>query len=165
MALTAVRPDEPTLFYASASQTVLAEAPAAAASGQGGEGTGAQAGPGGAGGEGRGMAAAGAAPTGRQRSVTAVWAPDMDFSKDHLLYPPAARGERVEGRAWLRCFVMRRDRVRDCRLIGESPAGYDFGQAAMRGSPAMRIRLFYERGRRVYDEWVIVTKTFNLDES
>lgn len=100
---------------------------------------------------------------GQRRILTASWAPDMDFSRDHLLYPRAAREQRVEGTAWLYCFVTRRDRVKDCRLIGEEPAGYGFGKAALKGRSGMRIRLHDEKGRQVHDEWVVVTKTFNLD--
>jgi hypothetical protein len=58
---------------------------------------------------------------------------------------------------------MRRDRVRDCQLIGETPAGFGFGEAAMRGRKGMRIHLHDQNGQRVYDEWVVVTKTFSLD--
>ncbi|WP_285712021.1 hypothetical protein [Erythrobacter oryzae] len=100
---------------------------------------------------------------GQRRILTASWAPDMDFSRDHLLYPRAAREQRVEGTAWLYCFVTRRDRVKDCRLIGEEPAGYGFGKAALKGRSGMRIRLHDEKGQQVHDEWVVVTKTFNLD--
>lgn len=128
------------------------------------------AGSGGGGGAGAGEVSAAGGGTGgsggnraQRRILTATWAPGMDFSRDHLLYPRAAREQRVEGTAWLYCFVTRSDRVRDCRLIGEEPQGYGFGEAALKGRAGMRIRLHDEKGRQVHDEWVVVTKTFNLD--
>lgn len=133
----------------------------------GGGGAGAGAGEGaavgtGTGGSGSGTSGNGAG-RGQRRILTASWAPGMDFSRDHLLYPRAAREKRVEGTAWLYCFVTRGDRVKDCRLIGEEPQGYGFGEAALKGRSGMRIRLHDETGRQVHDEWVVVTKTFNLD--
>lgn len=116
------------------------------------------------GGDGSGGAGAGGGGGKGGRKLFASWAPDMDFARDDKFYPPAARAERVEGVAWMRCLVVRRDRVRDCRLIGESPQGYGFGEAALKTVPGLRIRLRDERGRRVYDDWTIVTSTFSLDD-
>lgn len=93
---------------------------------------------------------------------TASWAPSMDFAKDHRHYPRRAAKARVEGVAWLKCRVIRNDRVRDCRLLGENPRGYGFGRAALKTAPGLRIHLHDQTGRRVYDEWTVVTSTFSL---
>jgi protein TonB len=114
------------------------------AEGDGGEGTG---------GSGRGG-----------RKLIASWAPSMDFGKDSRHYPAAARSAKVEGKAWMRCMVVRRDRVRDCTLLDEEPRGFGFGQAALKTVPGLRIRLHDERGERVYDDWTIVVSTFYLDD-
>lgn len=118
-------------------------------------GTGEGGGGSGGGGEGRG---------GRDvaRVYTASWAPSMDFAKDHRHYPRRAAKARVEGVAWLKCRVIRDDRVRDCRLIGESPRGYGFGRAALKTAPGLRIQLHDQTGRRVFDQWTVVTSTFSL---
>ncbi len=97
------------------------------------------------------------------RKLFASWAPSMDFSRDGRYYPPAARAARVEGVAWLRCLVIRNDRVRDCTLVGEDPKGFGFGAAALKTVPGLRLRLHDERGKRVYDDWAAVTSTFTLD--
>ena len=123
-------------------------------SGEGGGGSGTGAGRG-AGGSGSG--------SGGGRKLFVSWAPSMDFSRDNRYFPPAARAARVEGVAWLRCLVIRNDRVRDCTLVGEEPQGYGFGEAALKTVPGLRLRLHDERGRRVYDDWAVVTSTFTLD--
>lgn len=118
----------------------------------------------GASGEGAGAAGGGAAGGGRgvARVYTASWAPSMNFAHDHKHYPRRAAKARVEGVAWLKCRVIRDDRVRDCKLIGENPKGYGFGRAALKTEPGLRIQLHDQTGRRVYDEWTIVTSTFTL---
>ncbi len=118
----------------------------------------------GASGEGAGAAGGGAAGGGRgvARVYTASWAPSMNFAHDHKHYPRRAAKARVEGVAWLKCRVIRDDRVSDCKLIGENPKGYGFGRAALKTEPGLRIQLHDQTGRRVYDEWTIVTSTFTL---
>jgi hypothetical protein len=98
------------------------------------------------------------------RKLFASWAPSMDFRKDNRHYPAAARSAKVEGVAWMRCLVVRNDRVRDCTLLDEEPRGYGFGKAALKTVPGLRLRLHDERGERVYDDWTIVTSTFTLDD-
>lgn len=118
--------------------------------------------PGAGGSSGEGSAAAGGG--GVANVYTASWAPDMDFSMDHKHYPRRAAKARVEGVAWLKCRVIRGDRVRDCQLIGESPKGYGFGSAALKTQSGLRIRLHDQTGRRVYDQWTMVTSTFRLSD-
>lgn len=100
---------------------------------------------------------------GQQRIVyVASWAPSMDFSKGREFYPPAAVKAGIEGVGVLRCLAVRRDRVRDCKLIDESPKNHGFGEAALKSAPHLRIRLHDQHGRRVYNEWVTVSNWFDL---
>lgn len=121
-------------------------------------------GDGGSGNGSNGAGSGGSGSSGAGRKLFISWAPSMDFSRDNRYYPQAARAARVEGVAWLRCLVIRNDRVRDCTLVGEEPQGYGFGAAALRTVPGLRLRLHDERGQRVYDDWAIVTSTFTLDD-
>jgi hypothetical protein len=75
---------------------------------------------------------------------------------------PRAAAAGVESAASLKCFVLRGDRVRDCYVIGESPAGHGFGAAALRTARIQRIRIHDGRGRRVYDAWIGITSIFDL---
>ncbi|MFN3989364.1 MAG: hypothetical protein ACK4IS_03805 [Erythrobacter sp.] len=106
---------------------------------------------------------AGALAAGQQRIIyVASWAPSMDFSKGREFYPPAAVKAGIEGVGVLRCLAVRRDRVRDCKLIEESPKNHGFGEAALKSVPHLRIRLHDQNGRRVYNEWVTVSNWFDL---
>lgn len=118
----------------------------------------------GSGNGGSGAGGASGSEAGGGRKLFVSWAPSMNFSRDNRYYPQAARAARVEGVAWLRCLVIRNDRVRNCTLVGEEPQGYGFGAAALRTVPGLRLRLHDERGERVYDDWAIVTSTFTLDD-
>lgn len=122
-------------------------------------------GPGGAGGDGLSGNGSGGAGngTGTGTRLIAAWAPSMDFSHNHRFYPPAARKKRIEGVAYLDCFVLRNERVRTCRLLHESPSGYGFGKAALKSRPWMRIRVYTQTGRRVHDKWVVVRSYFELE--
>jgi hypothetical protein len=101
---------------------------------------------------------------GRRKSLTASWAPDMDFSQNGRVYPREARMAGIEGVAYLRCFALRRDRVRDCRVVAESPMGHGFGAAALKTEKGMRIRVYNQDGRRVYNEWVVVRTIFDMPD-
>ena len=94
----------------------------------------------------------------------ASWAPEMDFSVLDRFYPKAARLAKIEGTVWMSCYVLRFDRVSDCKLIGESPQGQGFGRAAMRAHPDFRIRVHNQAGRRVYNEWVTVRSHFKVQD-
>jgi TonB family protein len=113
-------------------------------------------------GNGRGGAGNG---TGSGSQLIASWAPSMDFSQNDPYYPRAARLAKIEGTAWLNCFVLRFDRVRDCKLIAESPSGYGFGKAALKASKGFRVQVHNQSGRRMYNEWVTVKSNFVLPES
>lgn len=54
-------------------------------------------------------------------------------------YPPSARAERVEGRATMRCRIDVAGAMRDCAILSETPAGYGFGEAALRLSHTFKL--------------------------
>jgi hypothetical protein len=112
-------------------------------------------------GNGRGGAGSG---NGTGNRLIASWAPDMDFSVLDRFYPKAARLAKIEGTVWMSCFVLRFDRVSDCKLIGETPEGQGFGRAAMRAHKAFRIRVHNQSGRRIYNEWVTVRSHFMVTD-
>ena len=127
---------------------------------QGAVGTGGQGGNGiagnGSGGAGRG--------NGTGNRLTATWAPDMDFALLNRYYPKDARNTRIEGIAWLSCYVPRFSLVRDCRLLAESPEGHGFGKAALRARRSFRIEVRNQAGRRIYNQWVTIRAFFILPE-
>jgi hypothetical protein len=118
--------------------------------GQGGDGIGGN----GNGGAGRG--------NGTGNRLTASWAPDMDFSLLNYYYPKQALKDRIEGIAWLSCYVPRFGLVRKCKLLAESPEGLGFGKAAFRSRQSFRIEVRNQAGRRVYNEWVTIRAFFIL---
>lgn len=97
--------------------------------------------------------------------LIASWAPSMDFSQNYRYYPPEARRARIEGAVLLDCFVLARDRVRDCNLVAEKPSGYGFGKAALKSERGLRIRIHNQAGRRIYNQRVNVISYFVLPES
>lgn len=121
-------------------------------------------GPGGTGGDGLGGDGSGGAGKGKGEGsrLIASWAPGMDFSQNHRFYPLQARVAGIEGTAWLKCFVLPRDRVRDRTLVAERPAGHGFGEAALKTERGMRVRVHNQSGRRVYNQWVIIESFFVL---
>ena len=110
-------------------------------------------------GNGRGGAGNG---NGTGSRLIASWAPSMDFSVLDRFYPTQARLARIEGTVWMRCFVLRLDRVKDCKLIGESPEGHGFGRAAMRARSDFRVQVHNQAGRRIYNEWVTIRSHFRV---
>jgi protein TonB len=121
-------------------------------------------GAGGAGGDGVAGNGSGGAGSdeGEGSELFASWAPSMDFSLAHRYYPQKALRARIEGVVLLDCVVLRRDRVRDCRLVHEKPTGYGFGQAALQTERGMRLRAHNQAGKRVYDRRVNVVSYFVL---
>jgi hypothetical protein len=123
-------------------------------------------GPGGQGGN--GIAGNGSGGAGRGNGtgnrLTASWAPDMDFALLNRYYPKDALDARIEGTAWLSCYVPRFSLVRDCRLLAEIPEGHGFGKAALRSRRSFRIEVRNQAGRRIYNEWVTIRAFFILPE-
>ncbi|MFM7348696.1 MAG: hypothetical protein ACKO01_04330 [Erythrobacter sp.] len=121
-------------------------------------------GPGGKGGNGLGGDGSGGAGSGRGTGnrLFASWAPDMDFSQNYRFYPREARLAGIEGKAWLRCFVLPGDRVRDCQVVAERPVGHGFGAAALKTEPGMRVRVRNQAGRRIFNVCVTIDSRFVL---
>lgn len=86
--------------------------------GQGGQGTGS----GGGSGSGAGPGSGGGAVFVRGASNREILA----------LVPPEARRQRVAGRSEVSCVVRADTRLEDCRVVREQPAGFGFGEAAVR---------------------------------
>lgn len=119
---------------------------------------------GGQGGNGVGGNGNGGSGTGKGTGtrLIASWAPGMDFTQNARLYPPAARRAKIEGVVVLECFVLPRDRVRDCRVLAERPAGFGFAEAALRSEQGLRVRLHTLAGERVYNRWARIDSYFVL---
>lgn len=130
----------------------LAEGPAGRG-GQGGNGIA---------GDGKGVAGMG---KGTGTRLIASWAPGMDLTQTARFYPPAARRARIEGVVLLECFVLSRDRVRHCRVLSEKPAGFGFGEAALRIERGLRVRLHTLAGERVYNRWARIDWYFVLGQN
>lgn len=54
-------------------------------------------------------------------------------------YPPAAARQRIDGHAVVSCTVMTNYRLRDCEIVQASPAGYQFGEAALKVAAIMTL--------------------------
>lgn len=94
------------------------------------------------------------------RELTIAWADSMDFRRLHAFYPNAARLSRRAGIARLDCLAIADDRVRDCRLLGETPRAYGFGRAALRAEGVFRIRVSDQTGAVVTGERIVVNAHF-----
>lgn len=94
------------------------------------------------------------------RTLTAQWGPTMDFGALDRYFPREARGTGLTGTVALRCKALRRDRVRDCEVLGETPAGMGFGRAALKAQRRYRLRVFNAAGQRAYNEWVYFEAVF-----
>jgi TonB family protein len=81
---------------------------------------------------------AGGAPVRQASSTDAAARPASDYIAQ--VYPDAARRAGIEGKAVLECSVAADGHVQDCSVAEESPAGYGFGEAALKMS-----RLFTAR--------------------
>ena len=129
-----------------------------------GTGTGSGTGQGAGTGTGSGRGSAREAAGQPQRQLTTRWAPTMRFDWLHLFYPREARLEQIAGVAQLECEVIGRDRVRDCRVLAEAPAGYGFGDAALEAQRIYRVRVTDEKNRRVYNERAVINAHFRPEE-
>lgn len=79
-------------------------------------------------------------------------------------YPTLASTLRLEGRAIISCSLDAIGRARDCVVIGESPAGLGFGQAALKASESFRFRPKLVDGRPVAGGTVRVPMRYQLPE-
>ncbi|WP_298305671.1 hypothetical protein [uncultured Erythrobacter sp.] len=92
--------------------------------------------------------------------LTARWAPSMNKIPFPAEYPRAARSKGIQGFAHLKCFAVRRNRVRKCSILQESPPGYGFGRAALRAQDKYRVIVEDLEGNLVRNEWIIITVEF-----
>ena len=67
-------------------------------------------------------------------------------------YPPAALEAGRNGLAVLECEALAGDRVRDCRLLAESPRGQGFGAAALAAQHTYLVRVHDQDRNRIYNE-------------
>ena len=149
---------EPEPVMVAVERPDLALVPPSAITGPGGTGLGGiGTGTGSGVGSGKGGGGEAAAP---KRLVRLSWAPSMRFERLHRYYPDAAMSERIAGVARLDCEIIRRDRVRDCRLLGEAPANYGFGEAALQAEGVYRLQLRERNGTRIYGERIILNAHF-----
>jgi protein TonB len=56
------------------------------------------------------------------------------------IVPPEARRARQAGRASINCVVRLDHRLDDCRVVGETPSGFRFGEAGLRAADFFRYR-------------------------
>jgi len=54
--------------------------------------------------------------------------------------PPEARRARQAGRASINCVIRLDQRLDDCRVVSETPAGFRFGEAGLRAAGFFRYR-------------------------
>lgn len=77
-------------------------------------------------------------------------------------FPTRAMDEGVEGRVTLRCTVDQLGSLHDCRVEGETPAGYGFGEAALGLSDGFRMKPRLEDGRPVPGAEVRIPIVFKI---
>lgn len=77
-------------------------------------------------------------------------------------YPPRARDREKEGRVTLDCIVAANGAIA-CTVMNESPAGWGFGDAALKIAPSFRLAPRLEDGRPTEGGAVRVDIAFRLD--
>nr|WP_255548060.1 energy transducer TonB [Erythrobacter ani] len=88
----------------------------------------------------------------------------MDFAVVKRLYPKEAREAGIFGRAFLKCRALSRNRVRDCSIVAESPAGMGFGAAALKAQRSYRVKIRDQSGDQVYGRWMIIEIAYDVTE-
>lgn len=77
-------------------------------------------------------------------------------------YPERAQRLAVEGAATISCVVDASGRLQDCRVLDETPAGYGFGEAALRMKVLFRMKPLTRGGQPVDGGVVRVPIRFRL---
>ena len=90
----------------------------------------------------------------------AEWIERLSQAQMRPFFPLRAVQFRASGTASLACQVDAGNRARRCHIVGERPAGFGFGAAAMRISHLFRIRPPLRDGQPQYDAWVRVSIDF-----
>lgn len=127
--------------------------------GQGGAGVG------GNGKGGGGLGGDGAGGSGTRPTLTARWAPEMRLSRLNAYFPDAAGASGHGGVAVIKCLALKNHRMRDCTAVGEYPEGLGFAEAALASEPVLRVQVRDQKGKRVYDQWVLFRLDFRHPET
>lgn len=88
--------------------------------------------------------------------------PDGDDVNYH--YPARASRENVGGRVVLRCLVQETGYVTDCKVVEETPVGYEFGAAGLGLSTKFRMRPMSADGMPVRGATVMIPLRFQPAE-
>lgn len=96
----------------------------------------------------------------REATITRVPTPEQ-VSRG---YPSRAQDRGVEGQSTMRCLVSMEGRLEACRVTSETPAGYGFGQAAVRLAREFRALPRRQGGRSVPGGTVDVTVNWVLED-
>lgn len=113
-------------------------------------------------GNGSGDLSGGGSGAGGERTATlARWVriPRRDELNRHL--PFAFTKQRISGEAYLMCTVLRSRRVRDCRVLKETPAGSGIGAAAIAASPTFLIHPPRVNGKALESALVLIPIFYN----
>ncbi|MDB5441144.1 MAG: TonB family protein [Caulobacteraceae bacterium] len=90
----------------------------------------------------------------------AQWAYRPTQAQFDALYPPRARRERIGGAAKVRCRLGLDERLSQCTVLDEAPAGYGFGQALLGLAALAKFLPPTVNGQPVYDEPFDLAYTF-----
>lgn len=63
------------------------------------------------------------------------------------LLPPRAAAEKIGGEARIKCVVTVKGELSECAVVSESPAGYGFGEAALKAALKERVRPKDDKGQ------------------
>ncbi len=79
------------------------------------------------------------------------WAPQMRMRWLRDYYPEEALAAGTRALVVMNCEVLAGDRVRDCRVMSESPRGQGFGEAALAAQNVYLVRVHDQDGNRLYN--------------
>jgi TonB family protein len=85
-----------------------------------------------------GLALSAAVGASQASSAEPVWTAAPTWADAAKAYPPRARAAHLGGGAMVTCTVGPSGALRTCGVLGESPAGYGFGNAARKLAEQMR---------------------------
>jgi len=90
------------------------------------------------------------------------WLPPPAQADPLRYYPEAAQKRRVEGAATLACIVTAQGVLSACRVEAEAPAGWGFGEAALKMTPLFRMKPKAKDGQPVAGRPVSIPIRFKL---
>ncbi|MDB5432531.1 MAG: energy transducer TonB [Caulobacter sp.] len=103
--------------------------------------------------------------TGKHVVTRPEWAVKPDAGLFSRYFPERAEREEVSGAAVISCGVAVSGDLRTCKLVSESPAGYGFGDAALRMAPHMKMTPATRDGEPVATGAVRIPLKFELGPS